>query len=133
MSGTLDSGRKTTILLVEDDDGVQEAMREILEDEGYQVELARHGREALERLAALPQPCLVLLDLMMPEMTGSEFLDAARARGLLREIPVVLMTGSRIYEMPVGASALLRKPMSLRELRSLIARHCGTASAAGGS
>jgi CheY-like chemotaxis protein len=79
------------VLLVEDDAPTREVMRRMLERAGWTVDEAENGRVALERLAAAT-PGLILLDLMMPEMDGFEFLEALRRRGEWRAIPVVVLT-----------------------------------------
>ncbi len=58
------------ILVVEDDAGIREALRMILELEGYNIREASNGKEGLEVLKSMPRPCLILLDLMMPIMDG---------------------------------------------------------------
>jgi CheY-like chemotaxis protein len=120
--------REWTVLLVDDDHGILESMQDILEDEGYRVRTARNGAEALALLPTLDRPCVVVLDLTMPVMTGEEFLAQAHEAGLLRGIPVLVMTASRLRPHPPGASALLRKPMSLNELLGAIRNHCDPAS-----
>jgi CheY-like chemotaxis protein len=79
------------VLLVDDDEIMRESVRRVLEQEQWQVTLASNGRFALERLAASP-PDVVLLDLMMPEMDGFEFLLAMRQRPEWRDIPVLVLT-----------------------------------------
>src|SRR4051812_46327475 len=63
------------ILIVEDDVDIRDSLRQLLEDEGFSVLTAGNGREGLERLKSMSQPCLILLDLLMPVMDGREFLD----------------------------------------------------------
>src|SRR5678816_1869583 len=70
-AGYAESVRK--VLVVEDDEDVREVLRETLEDAGYPVICAKDGREGLELLRAEPRPCLVLLDLMMPVLSGWQF------------------------------------------------------------
>jgi CheY-like chemotaxis protein len=79
------------ILLVEDDAATRELVRRMLERAGWTVDEAENGRVALERLAAAT-PGLILLDLMMPEMDGFEFLQVLRQREGWRAIPVVVLT-----------------------------------------
>jgi CheY-like chemotaxis protein len=91
-------GRRAGLLLVEDDPDHRAVVREVLEDEGYRVETAVHGRDALGRLLAGPPPDLILLDLMMPEMDGFEFLDRVRDDDELHEIPIVVLTAKELTE-----------------------------------
>jgi signal transduction histidine kinase/DNA-binding response OmpR family regulator len=83
------------ILLVEDDEPTREVMRRTLEKEGWQVIVAENGRVALERLQAT-KPELILLDLMMPEMDGFEFVARMREREDWRQIPVVVVTAKEL-------------------------------------
>jgi CheY-like chemotaxis protein len=87
----------TTALLVEDDEVSREIVRRLLEGEGWIVIEARNGREALERLAD-SRPGIVLLDLMMPEMDGFEFLDEMHAHKEWASIPVVVLTAKDLTE-----------------------------------
>src|SRR5262245_12789256 len=68
---------RRTVLVVDDDDACREALADILQAEGYQVSLARHGGEGLALLSSGPRPGLVLLDLLMPNTNGWEFLARA--------------------------------------------------------
>jgi signal transduction histidine kinase/CheY-like chemotaxis protein len=79
------------ILIVEDDPATRELMRRTLESEGWRVNEATNGREALA-LVAEEQPALILLDLMMPEMDGFQFVSSLRANAAWRNIPIVVMT-----------------------------------------
>lgn len=83
------------LLLVEDDVPTREMIQRTLEKEGFAVRLAENGRVALERVAE-EIPALVLLDLMMPEMDGFEFLHELRGRGEWREIPVIVLTAKEL-------------------------------------
>jgi hypothetical protein len=79
------------VLVVEDDPETREILRRLLEKEGCQVIAAENGRVALERLAE-SQPMLILLDLMMPEMDGFQFIDRVRQHENWRTIPIVVVT-----------------------------------------
>jgi PAS domain S-box-containing protein len=79
------------VLVVEDDPETREILRRLLEKEGCQVIAAENGRVALERLAE-SQPMLILLDLMMPEMDGFQFIDRVRQHETWRTIPIVVVT-----------------------------------------
>jgi signal transduction histidine kinase/CheY-like chemotaxis protein len=83
-------GRQGPVLVVDDDAGVREMLRRTLEKSNWKVVEAAHGREALERL--VEGPAVVLLDLMMPEMDGFEFLEELRSRPDGRDLPVVVLT-----------------------------------------
>jgi CheY-like chemotaxis protein len=118
-------GGRPTALVVDDDRDIREALKEILEDEGYPVATAANGREALAVLARLPRPCVVLLDLMMPVMDGWEFLREGRARAALTDVPVFVVTASSIAEAPAGATALLKKPFDISRVLKILQEHCG--------
>ncbi|MEI6206675.1 MAG: SpoIIE family protein phosphatase [Desulfuromonadales bacterium] len=93
---------KSTILVVDDDAFVAEMLAEILDSDGYQVETAEHGRDALAKLEGLPETCLVISDMNMPEMNGLELIEAIRKRG--SEVPIIILTGNS--EISVAISAL---------------------------
>src|SRR5690348_15367872 len=81
------------VLVVEDDEDVREAEATILRDHGHVVSEATNGQEALDFLRNAPKkPCIVLLDLMMPVMTGWEVLEAIDAEPDLQDIPIVVLT-----------------------------------------
>ena len=83
------------VLLIEDDETTRGMMRSMLEREGWRVTEATNGREGLERVAeALPNA--ILLDLMMPEMDGFEFIVELRKREAWRHIPVVVITAKEL-------------------------------------
>jgi CheY-like chemotaxis protein len=85
------------VLVVEDDASVRELLQRNLEKDQWTVSLAENGRVALERVAEA-RPSLILLDLMMPEMDGFEFMDALRQREGGRDIPVVVITARQLSE-----------------------------------
>jgi signal transduction histidine kinase/DNA-binding response OmpR family regulator len=83
--------RDLPVLVVDDDPGIRQLLRRILEEESYTVIEAENGKAALERMGERA-PGAILLDLMMPEMDGFEFLSALHARDAWRQIPVVIVT-----------------------------------------
>jgi CheY-like chemotaxis protein len=110
------TGARATILIAEDDDAIRDALATLLEEEGYRVVTARDGAEALARLHALPRPRLVLLDLMMPVMSGWEFLRRLRADPDTADIPVLVLSASHLSAPPEGASAFFSKPVRIGAL-----------------
>ena len=90
----LQDGVPGSVLLVEDDDATRRLMQRALVDAGWEVREAENGRTALEALEAFEEgaPDLVVLDLIMPEMDGFEFLDELRARDGGYGIPVLVVT-----------------------------------------
>ena len=114
----------STILVVDDDRGAMEALSDILEYEGYHVERARNGLEALEHLQRTrPVPDLIILDLLMPVMDGWEFRMRQRDDPELANIPVLVVTA-------IGATAgiegvkIMRKPVDVNELLKNVALYC---------
>ena len=112
------------ILVVEDDEDIRESLREVLEGEGYVTSAAENGRAALDDLLRGVQPCVILLDLMMPVMNGAEFLDILRRDPRLRHIPVIVVSARLGGPAPVGTQGFLRKPLDLDTLFAAVARHC---------
>ncbi len=110
------------VLVVDDDPDILEAICDILEAEGYEVERARHGEEALERIAAR-QPAVILLDLMMPVMDGVAFAQALRLRPAVRDVPIVVISadGNPQRAAAVGAAGYLAKPFDIEALLSQVA------------
>jgi CheY-like chemotaxis protein len=114
-----------SIFLVEDDFDVREALVETLRDRGYEVESAPDGEQAIQLLRAGARPGLILLDLMMPRMSGSEFRMAQLADPALSQLPVVLLSADgRMEEKAVAlkVQGAIRKPIDLDELFSVIER-----------
>ena len=114
------------ILVVEDDPATREAIRELLEGEGYAVRCAANGREALDSLARTGPPSLILLDLTMPVMDGWQFLAERRglARSDARSAPVVLLSGLSFIRGAAGIADFLRKPIDPEALRGCVRRFC---------
>jgi CheY-like chemotaxis protein len=120
----LDSSAGPSVVLVVDDDyDIREALSDVLTAEGYSVVTAADGGEALERLRNGVRPDVMLLDLMMPRVSGVEVIDALRKDESLREIPVVVCSANRGYGADdLGVHGVLRKPISVEELLEAVAR-----------
>ncbi len=116
------------VLVVDDDADIREAMIEVLQEHGHAATGAANGSEALIALrAASDQPCLILLDLMMPVMDGRQFREEQLRDPLLSPIPVIVISAFRdgaqtAAEMKVAAH--VKKPVSLRDLVQLVERFC---------
>jgi CheY-like chemotaxis protein len=125
-----------TILVVDDEARVRNALAQLLEDEGYQVAVVRNGQEAIDYLEqSATAPCLILLDMMMPEMTGVQFRTYQQSHAALANIPVVAMSASLYLAQAVealGVTEYLHKPFDIDELLSIVARHCGFGNAIDG-
>jgi CheY-like chemotaxis protein len=112
-----------SILIVDDDETIRECVREILGDEGYRTLVASNGKEALE-VALQSLPRLILLDLMMPVMTGWETMIELAKEPTLSKIPVVIMSAYVGAKLPPNMP-VLRKPVDLKRLLSVVVDHCG--------
>jgi len=111
------------ILLVEDNDDVAAAMADLLEVGGYTVTRAMDGSEAL----ALPRgglnPCLIVLDLFIPGMSGVEFRRVQRAEATIASIPVVVVSGVADMAREIqtmGVARCFRKPVDMEELLGVV-------------
>jgi CheY-like chemotaxis protein len=114
------------ILLVEDDLGIRTLLAEVLTEEGHAVAMAADGADALAQLAVAPRPPqLILLDLMMPVMSGWAFRAQQGTDPRWFEIPVVVLTASPMLAETVvpRASAVLAKPIDLDTLLSTIQQY----------
>lgn len=111
-----------TILIVDDEDDLRESLAELLEEEGYRVEMAPNGLLGLTRLQDGTRPSVVLLDIHMPLMTGVEVFAAMRDTPALAGLPVVFMT-SDPSRAPAGVP-IVKKPVDLRRLLALVGQLC---------
>ena len=107
----------TTILVVDDKASVRKVVRDYLTEEGFRAVTAENGREALY-VARHEKPDLILLDIMMPEMGGYEFLRAYRKE---RNTPIILLTArleeaDKVLGLELGADDYVTKPFGIREL-----------------
>jgi len=107
------------VLVVDDERAVRESIRRALELEGYEIELAEDGRQALDRLESDSQPDAVVLDILMPGVDGLEVCRTLRKSG--SSIPVLMLTArtqveDRVEGLDAGADDYLTKPFALEEL-----------------
>jgi len=114
------------ILVVEDDNDVRDAMVQVLESEGYTAIPAADGVEALDRLSDGLQPCVILLDLMMPRMDGWQFMEEHRRRQASTPIVVVSAYSSAERLRNAGVE-YMRKPVDIDALLALVGRYCNQA------
>ena len=117
------------ILIVDDDSSIREMLRLFLELKGYTVASAINGRDALDYLAQSPEPPqLILLDLMMPIMSGAEFRAAQCQIPELANLPVALISADanlRDSAPVLNAEAYLPKPIDFDLLLATVERFCG--------
>jgi CheY-like chemotaxis protein len=115
------------VLVVDDDDDIRESIAELLEVHGIHAITATNGSTALATLAtADPQPCLILLDLMMPVMDGRSFRAEQLEHPEWSEIPVVLMSAYRDVAEQAKTLSLdhLAKPLGAKALIATARRYC---------
>jgi CheY-like chemotaxis protein len=117
-----------TVLVVEDDQEVRDAIAEVLEDSEYKPLAASNGAEALERLrTATPRPCVILLDVMMPTMDGWAFRAVQQNDPAMRDIPVVLLsahTDVKSAAAQMQVAGFLPKPVAIDKLLQTVERFC---------
>ncbi len=111
---------ETTVFIADDDPDLRDILRSVLEPEGFAVIEAPNGEEALRTIRAHP-PDLIILDYMMPGMTGPQVCEQVKQDMLLRHIPVVMLTGKselqdKVYGINAGADDYLVKPFEPQEL-----------------
>ena len=113
-----------SVLLVDDDAAIREALSDLLSDEGFTVHAVRNGREAIDWLHEADEvPHVVLLDLMMPVMDGRTFLGVREGDRLLSRIPVVVITADRGFADLAARyrlQGILPKPLALESLIEMI-------------
>ena len=116
-----------SVLVVDDDDDIRDMLRALLEDEGLTVVTASDGPQALALLGGGLEPGLILMDIMMPGMSGLEVLARIRNDKARATIPIAIMSGSHLGGA-LGSTYFLKKPFQLDHLLRLVRRH-GTAGA----
>lgn len=121
----------TKIAIVEDDQAISQMYRFKFEAEGYDVETAENGRLGLE-LAESMKPDIILLDLMMPEMTGDEMLEKLRGQAWGKKVKVIILTNVGEQEIPpklkdLGVSGVILKAnMTPRQVAELVKKQLST-------
>ncbi|UXZ54417.1 response regulator [Halomonas sp. 7T] len=125
------SSTAATILLVEDEEDIAFLLRFLLERNGYQVEHAEEGRQALERIthgaSSSQVPDLVLLDMMLPYHDGLEILARLRSQPVWEDVPVVMLTAKAreadiVRALELGADDYVTKPFQPDELLARLRR-----------
>jgi DNA-binding response OmpR family regulator len=125
------------VLIIEDEPAMQAGLRDNLEVEGYDVEIAGDGRTGLEKMTEQEHD-LVILDVMLPRLSGFDVLKQARAKGV--KSPVIMLTAKgeeidKVLGLELGADDYITKPFSLRELlarvKAVLRRAEGSGTAAG--
>ncbi|MCU1281621.1 MAG: chemotaxis protein CheY [bacterium] len=113
------------VMVVEDDPDIRECVQMILEDEGFKVITASNGAEAEEELSHMKEPCVMLLDLMMPVMSGWELLDHLQRDGRLDDGMHVVVVSATLGRLPKGSSVeCMRKPVRADQLIATVRQYC---------
>jgi CheY-like chemotaxis protein len=114
------------ILVVDDDHDLRESLREILEEEGFETIGASDGNEAIDLLlrGGHPPPRVILLDIMMPAMTGLDVVERLRRDAPFAATPVVFMTAFRTLVRTDEKSRVLYKPFTIDLVLSAIRNAC---------
>lgn len=110
------------VLIVEDERDLLDSLQEFFEDEGFAVQTANNGAEALSLLDAEELPQVVLLDLAMPVLDGNQLYARMRAEPRLASIPVIVST-SDPSRAPSGV-LIMKKPVNLNSLLGAVQSHC---------
>ena len=117
-----------TVLIVEDEEAVRELEAFILEQQGYEVITARDGLEGLAK-AEFKKPDLILLDLMMPDVSGGRMFDEMQQHPATAGIPIVVVTGKpdahEIFDSQIGPENVVMKPFEAESLLARIRQHIG--------
>ena len=118
---------KPSALIVEDDRDIVALFRHVLDLAGYRTEIALHGKSAVDYLAE-STPDIVLLDLNLPGVSGSEILVRMEADERLKNIPVVVITAHAhlVATLPVQPELVLIKPVNIEQMSNLILKICPT-------
>lgn len=116
----------TSVLLVEDEEAFVDALVVGLKREGFTIEVARDGAEALDLFDEV-KPDLVLLDVMLPEVSGYEICQTVRMDPALKDVKILMMTArgstmERRKGLALGADGFIAKPFELKELRDEVRR-----------
>ncbi len=120
-------GETHRVLVIDDDDAMRESLTALLKLEGFEACGARNGREALDYLHSHRLPCVIVLDLTMPLMSGPEFRAEQLLDDALAHIPVVIMTGSKDVQRQaraLRAADCFTKPLPLGAFIDSLRSHC---------
>lgn len=116
-------------MIVEDDELIMGAMKQVLETEGYKTILATDGQKALDALKKFSNPCLILLDMMLPIMNGWEFLEELKKNGgMMAAIPVVITSAAGNAAVATAVQqtqGYIKKPIDLDLLLTTVKKFCG--------
>lgn len=125
--------KKSTVLMVEDEEDTASLLKFLLERASYQVVHAKDGRQAQELVNTIPPPDIILLDVMLPFLSGLQVLTYIRSRETWGKVPIVMLTADGSEHdikraLENGANDYMLKPFNPRELTSRLKRFLGTSA-----
>lgn len=112
-----------SILIVDDEGGIQEILAAFLKESGYQVHVVGNGKEALDYIQKVQDIDLIVSDIRMPVMGGNDL--AKRVRSMKPDLPIIGITGSNWDFDPKLFDIVLEKPFNLKDLADAVARVVG--------
>lgn len=119
------------VLIVEDEEAVRGLEKFILESQGYEVLEARDGLEGLTK-AEFRKPDLILLDLMMPDVSGGKMLDEMKQHSATAGIPIMVVTGKsdahEVFDQEIGSDNVIMKPFDAKDFIAQIESRIGRPS-----
>jgi CheY-like chemotaxis protein len=122
------TAHEESVLIVDDDAAIRDALTSMLEEEGHRAVSAENGAVAMERLREGLRPCAILLDLMMPVMDGWDFRAMQRRDPALADIPIIVITAVGFRTDTIltqfGAVECVHKPPPPSALLDAVRRHC---------
>ncbi len=121
---------KKNILICDDDEGIIDVIRIVLEEKGYKTRSVSHGR-GIFKIIEKWKPDLVLVDFWMPEIGGDEIIKALKKDSQTKGIPIILIAAhrrTRELATESGADGFLTKPFDIRDLENIVQKHIGGAT-----
>ncbi len=114
---------KKRVLVIDDEEDIQAVIQALLETSDYELDSAENGQIALEKLQGEVKPDIVLLDLMMPQMSGYTLLNELHNRGLHSAFSIIIMSADVFTKQQMdrmGVKAFISKPFDVNELQQMI-------------
>ncbi len=118
------------MLVVDDEPIISLVLREVLIDEGYQVDIARNGTDALRLLRHIPIPNIILLDLSLPDMSGNTVVESIRSNPAFNDTAIILITAysskDADFPDPTMFQSVISKPFDIDDVVKQVHRFCST-------
>jgi CheY-like chemotaxis protein len=118
--------KKGAILIIDDDETIRQMLKLALEMQDYTVYTAANGKDGLLELRKIPTPCIILLDLMMPEMDGWQFVNTLTSEKELSSIRIFVMTAFPEKASTLTVAGVIRKPFDLDQLFEITHEYCNS-------